>query len=89
MAFHQGIMNKQLGKDLIENAHDFATVGHALPTVDGITRANGSAIYAPDLSLPNMLVIGSVMGVQKTAAFSIIIVVLSAIPGMTYGWIAS
>jgi len=46
-------------------------------------------LAGPALSLPNMLVIGSVMGVKKTAAFSVIIVVLSTIAGMTYGWIAA
>ena len=40
------------------------------------------------LSLPNMLVIGGVMGVKKTAAFCVIIVILSTIAGMSYGWIA-
>jgi uncharacterized protein len=44
-------------------------------------------LAGPALSLPNMLVIGSVMGVKKTAVFSVIIVVLSTIAGMTYGWI--
>ncbi len=45
-------------------------------------------LAGPALSLPNMLVIGGVMGIQKTAAFCIIIVVLSTIAGMGYGWIA-
>jgi uncharacterized protein len=45
-------------------------------------------LAGPALSLPNMLVIGSVMGVKKTAVFSVIIVVLSTMAGMTYGWIA-
>jgi len=45
-------------------------------------------LAGPALSLPNMLVIGGVMGVKKTAAFCIIIVILSTIAGMTYGWIA-
>jgi len=40
------------------------------------------------LSLPNMLVIGGVMGVKKTAVFCVIIVALSTIAGMTYGGIA-
>jgi uncharacterized protein len=44
-------------------------------------------LAGPALSLPNMLVIGGVMGVKKTAAFCIIIVILSTIAGMTYGWI--
>ncbi len=45
-------------------------------------------LAGPALSLPNMLVIGSVMGVKKTAVFSVIIIILSTIAGMTYGWIA-
>ena len=45
-------------------------------------------LAGPALSLPNMLVIGNVIGVKKTAAFCVIIVVLSTIAGMSYGWIA-
>jgi hypothetical protein len=42
-------------------------------------------LAGPALSLPNMLVIGSVMGVKKTATFCGIIVILSTIAGMIYG----
>jgi len=45
-------------------------------------------LAGPALSLPNMLVIGSVIGIKKTAAFCAIIVVFSTIAGMSYGWIA-
>ncbi len=46
-------------------------------------------LAGPALSLPNMLVIGSVMGVKKTATFCGIIVILSTIAGMIYGaWFA-
>ena len=45
-------------------------------------------LAGPALSLPNMLVIGSVMGVKKTATFCTIIVIMSTIAGMAYGWIA-
>jgi len=45
-------------------------------------------LAGPALSLPNMLVIGGVMGVKKTVTFCIIIVILSTIAGMGYGWIA-
>lgn len=45
-------------------------------------------LAGPALSLPNMLVIGSVMGVKKTAVFCTIIVVMSTIAGMIYGMIA-
>ncbi len=44
-------------------------------------------LAGPALSLPNMLVIAGVMGVKKTFAFCSIIVVLSTIAGMCYGWI--
>ncbi|RJR17317.1 MAG: permease [Desulfobacteraceae bacterium] len=42
-------------------------------------------LAGPALSLPNMLVIGGVLGVKKTTAFCSIIVVLSTIAGMLYG----
>lgn len=45
-------------------------------------------LAGPALSLPNMLVIGGVMGVKKTTVFCTIIVVLSTVAGMFYGWIA-
>jgi uncharacterized membrane protein YraQ (UPF0718 family) len=44
-------------------------------------------LAGPALSLPNMLVIGGVIGVKKTATFCAIIVILSTIAGMTYGWL--
>lgn len=46
-------------------------------------------LAGPALSLPNMLVIGQVIGAKKTAVFCCIIVMMSTIAGMTYGWIAS
>lgn len=45
-------------------------------------------LAGPALSLPNMLVIGGVMGLKKTVAFCSIIVILSTIAGMAYGWMA-
>jgi len=42
-------------------------------------------LAGPALSLPNMLVIGSVMGVRKTATFCSIIVIMSTIAGLIYG----
>lgn len=42
-------------------------------------------LAGPALSLPNMLVIGQVMGWKKTAVFSLIIVILSTLAGMVYG----
>ncbi|MCD6297059.1 MAG: permease [Deltaproteobacteria bacterium] len=72
----------------------FATLTE-VPILQGLLGAGmgkGPALSlllaGPALSLPNMLVIGGVMGVKKTAAFCGIIVVLSTIAGMCYGWIA-
>ncbi len=45
-------------------------------------------LAGPALSLPNMLVIGSVMGFKKTATFCGIIVVMSTIAGLIYGTFA-
>ena len=72
----------------------FATLTE-VPILQGLLGAGmgkGPALAlllaGPALSLPNMLVIGSVMGVKKTATFCIIIVIMSTIAGMLYGVIA-
>jgi len=72
----------------------FATLTE-VPILQGLLGAGmgkGPALAlllaGPALSLPNMLVIGSVMGVKKTATFCSIIVSLSTIAGMIYGFIA-
>lgn len=72
----------------------FATLTE-VPILQGLLGAGmgkGPALSlllaGPALSLPNMLVIGGVIGAKKTAAFCGIIVVLSTIAGMSYGWIA-
>jgi uncharacterized protein len=72
----------------------FATLTE-VPILQGLLGAGmgkGPALAlllaGPALSLPNMLVIGSVMGVKKTAVFCSIIIILSTIAGMLYGVIA-
>jgi uncharacterized membrane protein YraQ (UPF0718 family) len=69
----------------------FATLTE-VPILQGLLGAGmgkGPALAlllaGPALSLPNMLVIGSVMGVKKTATFSGIIVIMSTMAGMIYG----
>jgi hypothetical protein len=42
-------------------------------------------LAGPALSLPNLIVIGSVMGWKKTGTFATIVVVLSTLMGMVYG----
>jgi len=73
----------------------FATLTE-VPILQGLLGAGmgkGPALAlllaGPALSLPNMLVIGSVMGVKKTAVFCAIIVLMSTIAGVTYGHILS
>ncbi|MDY6823668.1 MAG: permease [Thermodesulfobacteriota bacterium] len=46
-------------------------------------------LAGPALSLPNLVVIGSIMGWKKTLTFAGIIVVLSTIAGMIYGVIVA
>ena len=69
----------------------FATLTE-VPILQGLLGAGmgkGPALSlllaGPALSLPNMLVIGGVMGVKKTATFCGIIVILSTVAGMIYG----
>jgi uncharacterized membrane protein YraQ (UPF0718 family) len=69
----------------------FATLTE-VPILEGLIGAgmgNGPALAlllaGPALSLPNMLVIGGVMGVKKTATFCVIIVIMSTIAGLCYG----
>ena len=71
----------------------FATLTE-VPILQGLLGAGmgkGPALAlllaGPALSLPNMLVIGGVMGWKKTATFSGIIVVLSTLAGLLFGFI--
>ncbi|MFO7665165.1 MAG: permease [Desulfobacterales bacterium] len=73
----------------------FATLTE-VPILQGLLGAGmgkGPALSlllaGPALSLPSLLVLTGVMGVKKTATFCGIIVVLSTIAGMFYGWIAA
>jgi uncharacterized membrane protein YraQ (UPF0718 family) len=69
----------------------FATLTE-VPILQGLLGAGmgkGPALAlllaGPALSLPNMLVIATVMGVKKTATFCVIIVAMSTIAGIIYG----
>jgi uncharacterized membrane protein YraQ (UPF0718 family) len=82
-------------------ANAFASVAGALmyfatltevPILEGLINSGmgkGPALAlllaGPALSLPNMLVIRSVLGTKKTAAFVLFVVVLSTIAGLVYG----
>ena len=44
-------------------------------------------LAGPALSLPSMIALTSIMGIKKTAVYCSIVVVLSTIAGMGYGWL--
>jgi uncharacterized membrane protein YraQ (UPF0718 family) len=69
----------------------FATLTE-VPILQGLIGAgmgNGPALAlllaGPALSLPNMLVINSVMGIKKTATFVTLVVIMATISGLIYG----
>lgn len=72
----------------------FATLTE-IPILQGLLGAGmgqGPALAlllaGPALSLPNMLVIHSVLGAKKTSAFVLIVVVMSSAAGLIYGALA-
>jgi uncharacterized protein len=44
-------------------------------------------LAGPALSLPSMIVIGSILGVKKTVVYCSIVVLLSTVAGLGYGWL--
>ena len=69
----------------------FATLTE-IPILDGLLRrgmGKGPALAlllaGPALSLPNMLVIRSVMGTRKTVTYVVLVVILSTVAGLIYG----
>jgi uncharacterized membrane protein YraQ (UPF0718 family) len=70
----------------------FATLTE-VPIVQGLLASGmgkGPALAlllaGPALSLPNMLVIRSVMGTKKTLVFIILVVIMATVSGMVFGW---
>ena len=69
----------------------FATLTE-VPILQGLLGAGmgeGPALAlllaGPALSLPNLLVIRSVLGTRKTLVYLVLVVVLSTVAGLTYG----
>jgi uncharacterized membrane protein YraQ (UPF0718 family) len=44
-------------------------------------------LAGPALSLPSMITLAGIMGVKKTLTYCAIVVVLSTLTGMGYGWL--
>ena len=44
-------------------------------------------LAGPALSLPSMIAISSIMGIRKTVVYCSIVVLLSTVAGMAYGWL--
>jgi len=70
----------------------FATLTE-VPILQGLLGAGmgqGPALAlllaGPALSLPNMLVIRSIIGTKKTLAYITLVVIMATITGMTYGY---
>ncbi|MBL7075835.1 MAG: permease [Kiritimatiellae bacterium] len=57
---------------------------------NGMGRGPALALLlaGPALSLPNMLVIRSVMGTKKTVVFVLLVIIMATISGIVFGWIA-
>ena len=73
----------------------FATLTE-IPILQGLLGAGmgrGPALAlllaGPSLSLPNLLVIGGIMGARKTGAYALLVVVLASVTGMAYGIVVS
>ena len=72
----------------------FATLTE-VPILEGLLgngMGHGPALAlllaGPALSLPNMLVIRSVMGTKKTADFVSLVIAMATITGLVYGYLA-
>jgi uncharacterized membrane protein YraQ (UPF0718 family) len=72
----------------------FATLTE-VPIVLGLMGAGMGAgpalallLAGPALSLPNMLVIRSVIGGRRTAAYCILVVLTATLAGLVYSWLA-
>jgi hypothetical protein len=44
-------------------------------------------LAGPALSLPSMMTLAGIMGIRKTAVYCVIVVILSTVTGMGYGWL--
>jgi len=69
-------------------ANLFASVAGALmyfATLTEVPILQGLLGAGPALSLPNMLVIRSILGTKKTLAYIALVVIMATITGMIYG----
>ena len=88
VARHLGINENMLWrwKKEFEDDHKspFPGSGHLKPEDEKLRRLERE-LAGPALSLPNMLVIRSIMGTKKTIVFVSLVIVMATITGMIYG----
>ena len=82
------MVGKQQGRALQVQPHLGAVrVGQSLLIGGGMGKGPALALLlsGPALSLPNMLVIRSIMGTRKTVVFILLVVVMATLSGLVYG----
>lgn len=69
----------------VDSARFLGAVHESLSLTRWLAREHVLLCLVPALSLPNMLVIRSVLGTRQTAAFVALVVLLSTVAGVIYG----
>ncbi len=83
----------QFLRELYRSLHVFATLTRKCRFIQGLLASGmgkGPALAlllaGPSLSLPNMLVIRSVIGTKKTVVYVALVIVMATLSGWVYGY---